>query len=308
MTMSRALWKGAISFGLVHIPVELHPAEQRKETSFAMLDKRDLSPVGYKRFNKKTGKEVAWEQIVKGYEYEKDRFVVLSDEDFRRANVAATQTVDIAGFVPMADIPPPYFETPYYLVPTARGKKVYALLRDTLRNTHKAAVAQVVIRTTPHLAALFPDGPMLMLNTLRYADELRSSDELDVPAESPKTAGVSARETELARKLVDDMSEKWNPNAFVNTYTRDLHRRIDEKIRRGETEVITEPDSSTEAPRSADIIDLTTLLKRSLDAKNVRTGAKRAVKAGEGSRGPGRAKISRHAASPRPAAAKRRRA
>src|SRR5258707_6005668 len=240
--MSRTLWKGAITFGLVHIPVELHPAEQRKETNFAMLDKRDLSPVGYKHFNKKTGKEVAWDQIVKGYEYEKDRFVVLSDEDFRRANVKATQTVDIAGFVPMGDIPLPYFETPYYLVPTAGGKKVYALLRDTLRNARKAAVAQVVIRTTPHLAALFADGPMLVLNTLRYGNELRGVGELDVPAASPKTAGVSAKEAELARKLVDDMSERWNPDAFVNTYTRDLHKRIDEKIRRGETKVITEPD------------------------------------------------------------------
>jgi DNA end-binding protein Ku len=279
--MSRALWKGAISFGLVHIPVELHPAEQRKGLSFSMLDKRDLSPVGYKRVSKKTGKEVAWEQIVKGYEYEKDRFVVLSDEDFRRANVEATQTIDIAAFVPATDIPPQFFETPYYLVPTDRGRKVYALLRDTLKNAKKVGVAQVVIRTTPHLAAVIPSGVLLLLDTLRYTDELRGIDDLSLPAVSSKVAGANAKEVELARKLVDDMSEAWNPREFVNSYTHDLMKRVEEKIARGETEVITEPEEGVPAPKSADIIDLTTLLKRSLETKKPRD-TKRASRAEPG--------------------------
>ena len=152
--MARALWKGAITFGLVHIPVELYPAEERKEFKFSMLDKRDFSPVGYKRYSKKSGKEVDWNNVVKGYEYEKDQYVVLSDEDFRRANVKASQTIDIEAFVPAGEIPPQYFDTPYYLVPTERGQKVYALLRETLRSTGRVAVAQVVIRTAQHLAVV----------------------------------------------------------------------------------------------------------------------------------------------------------
>jgi DNA end-binding protein Ku len=143
--MARALWKGAISFGLVHVPVELYPAEDRKEFKFSMLDKRDLSPIGYKRFNKDSGKEVEWDDIVKGYEYEKDQYVVLSDEDLRRANVKASQTIEIQAFVPADQIPLQHFDTPYYLAPIERGKKVYALLREALRATQRIAIAQVVI-------------------------------------------------------------------------------------------------------------------------------------------------------------------
>src|SRR6187402_2508845 len=167
--MARALWKGAITFGLVSIPVELYPAEDRKGFSFSMLDKRDLSPVGYKRFSKKSGKEVAWEDVVKGYEYEKGQYVVLSDEDFKRANVKASRTIEIQAFVPAKDVSPEFFETPYYLIPGDRGEKVYALLRETLRTTGRIAVAQFVLRTTPHLVAVQPVGPALMLLTLRYA-------------------------------------------------------------------------------------------------------------------------------------------
>src|SRR5438876_4856626 len=146
--MPRAIWKGAITFGLVHVPVELYPAEERREFKFSMLDKRDFSPVGYKRYSKKTGKEVEWSDVVKGYEYEKDQYVVLSDEDFRRANVKASQTIDIQAFVPDGEIPYEFFEAPYYVAPSGRGAKVYALLRETLRATKRIAVAQVVIRTT----------------------------------------------------------------------------------------------------------------------------------------------------------------
>src|SRR5262245_12631080 len=145
--MARALWKGAISFGLVHVPVELYPAEERKEFKFSMLDKRDFSPVGYKRYSKESGKEVAWEDVVKGYEYEKGQYVVLSDEDFRRANVKASQTIEIEAFVPAGQIPVEYFDTPYYLAPSERGQKVYALLRETLLATGRVAIGQVVIRT-----------------------------------------------------------------------------------------------------------------------------------------------------------------
>ncbi|MDQ6923539.1 MAG: Ku protein [Pseudomonadota bacterium] len=264
--MARALWKGAITFGLVHIPVELYPAEERKEFKFSMLDKRDFSPVGYKRYSKKSGKEVDWNNVVKGYEYEKDQYVVLSDEDFRRANVKASQTIDIEAFVPAGEIPPQYFDTPYYLVPTERGQKVYALLRETLRSTGRAAIAQVVIRTAQHLAVVVPVGKILMLNTLRYDDELRPTKDFALPAEGLKGAHVTSKEVDLAKRLIDDMTESWKASEFKDTYHQDLMRRIKEKIKKGETKEITEPESGeSEAPRSAQVIDLAALLKQSLD-------------------------------------------
>ena len=264
--MARALWKGAITFGLVHIPVELYPAEERKEFKFSMLDKRDFSPVGYKRYSKKSGKEVDWNNVVKGYEYEKDQYVVLSDEDFRRANVKASQTIDIEAFVPAGEIPPQYFDTPYYLVPTERGQKVYALLRETLRSTGRVAVAQVVIRTAQHLAVVVPVGKILMLNTLRYADELRPTKDFALPEEGLKGAHVTSKEVDLAKRLIDDMTEHWKASEFKDSYHQDLMRRIEEKIKKGETKEITEPDAEeTKAPRSAQVIDLAALLKQSLD-------------------------------------------
>src|SRR6266705_1908732 len=196
--MPRAIWKGAITFGLVHVPVELYPAEERREFKFSMLDKRDFSPVGYKRYSKKTGKEVEWSDVVKGYEYEKDQYVVLSDEDFRRANVKASQTIEIETFVPASAISAPYFETPYYLVPSERGQKAYTLLREALAHEKKIGIGQVVIRTKQHLVALIPDGPALMMNVLRYANEVRHTDGLSLPPKTAKAAGVSERELQLA--------------------------------------------------------------------------------------------------------------
>ena len=263
--MARALWRGAITFGLVNIPVELYPAEDRKAFQFSMLDKRDLSPVGYKRYSKATGKDIEWQNIVKGYEYEKDQYVVLSDEDFRRANVKATQTIDIRAFVGADEIPPEYYETPYYLAPDKRGQKVYALLRETLKSAQRVAVAEVVIRTTQHLAAVIPSGRLLLLMTLRYQDELRPVKELDLPPESAKAAGLNDKEIDLAKRLVGDMSEHWNPSEFKDTYHQDLMARIREKIKLGQTKELTKPETEGKsAPRSAQVIDLAELLKQSL--------------------------------------------
>ncbi len=265
--MARPLWKGDISFGLVNIPVELYPAQEHKEFEFSMLDKRDFSPVGYKRYSKKTNKEVKWADVVKGYEYEKDQYVVLTDEDFRRANVKASQTIDIQAFVPGVEIPVQYFDTPYFLAPTERAKKVYALLRETLHATGRVAIAQVVIHTTQHLAAVVPAGRALMLNTMRYPDQLRQPDRLDFPAEGLKAAGVTAKEIDLAKRLVVDMAEHWKPTEFRDTYHADLMRRINEKIKKGETKEITESDEdSSDKPRSAQVIDLAALLRQSLQA------------------------------------------
>lgn len=261
--MARGLWKGAISFGLVNVPVELHSAKRRtSELDMTMLDKRDLAPVGYKRVNKATGKEVPWAEVVKGYEYRNDKYVVLSDEDFRRANPEAAKTVDIQAFVELADIAPQYFETPYYLVPGKRGEKAYALLRDTLKKAGKAGIATVMIRTRQYLAALIAQDELLVLNTLRYHDELKKASEFEIP-----DAKVSAKEMDMAMRLVDDMADKWQPARYKDTFKDDLLKRIEEKVEAGQTEEITEPEKGAREPKSADVVDLMSLLKKSIEKK-----------------------------------------
>lgn len=261
--MARGLWKGAISFGLVNVPVELHSAKRRtSELDMTMLDKRDLAPVGYKRVNKATGKEVPWAEVVKGYEYRNDKYVVLSDEDFRRANPEAAKTVDIQAFVELADIAPQYFETPYYLVPGKRGEKAYALLRDTLKKAGRAGIATVMIRTRQYLAALIAQDGLLVLNTLRYHDELKQASEFEIP-----DAKVSTKEMDMAMRLVDDMADKWQPARYKDTFKDDLLKRIEEKVEAGQTEEITEPEKGAREPKSADVVDLMSLLKKSIEKK-----------------------------------------
>ena len=267
--MPHALWNGAISFGLVHIPVVLSSAENRNSFDLTMLDRRNMKPVGVKRYNKETEKEVGWDDIVKGYEYEKERYVVLTDEDFKRANIDATQTVDIVAFVDAEEVAPTYFETPYYLVPDKRGEKGYALLRETLKATHKIGIATVVIRTRQYLAALIPSGDVMVLNTLRYQNELKSAKDLEVPSGNLKASGVSPREIEMAKKLVAEMTEPWKPERYRDTYHDDLMKLIDKRIKAGKTEVITEAEAEEdqEKPARGEVIDLMALLKRSVQAK-----------------------------------------
>src|SRR5437868_11179381 len=261
--MPRSIWRGAISFGLVHIPVVLSSAENRNSFDLTMLDRRNMKPVGFKRYNKDTEKEVAWEDIVKGYEYEKDRYVVLTDEDFKRANVEATQTIDIMAFVKSEEVAPTYYETPYYLAPDKRGEKGYALLRETLKTTEKIAIATVVIHTRQYLAALIPNGDVIVLNTLRYTNELKLTKDLDVPSGNLKASGVSPREIEMAKTLVEEMSEPWKPERYRDTYHEDLMKLIDKRIKAGKTEVITEPDEHETEPVRGEVIDLMALDRKS---------------------------------------------
>jgi DNA end-binding protein Ku len=226
-----------------------------------------MKPVGFKRYNKETEKEVGWDDIVKGYEYEKERYVVLTEEDFKRANVEATQTVDIVAFVDAEEVAPTYFETPYYLAPDKRGEKGYALLRETLKATNKIAIARVVIRTRQYLAALIPSDGVIVLNTLRYKNELKSAKDLDVPSGNLKASGVSPREIEMAKKLVDEMTDRWKPDRYRDTYHDDLMKLIDKRIKAGKTEVITEAGEGEEKPARGEVIDLMALLKRSVEAK-----------------------------------------
>src|SRR5690349_446480 len=291
--MARGLWKGAISFGLVNVPVELFSAQKRSaDIDLTMLDRRDMAPVGYKRVNKASGKEVPWEDVVKGYEYEDDKYVVLSEEDFRRANPEASKTVDIVAFVHLADIAPIYFETPYYLGPGKRGEKAYALLRDAMAKAGKAGIATVVIRTKQYLAALVAQDEALILNTLRYANELKSAQDLDIP-DKLKGQKASSKELDMALTLIDDMADEWRPEKFHDTYHEDLMQRIEQKIKAGQTEEITEPEKEERPSKSADVIDLMSLLKKSVEGG--RKGAAR-EKEPERERKPKRAARKRRAA------------
>jgi DNA end-binding protein Ku len=261
--MARALWKGAISFGLVHIPVELHKAVESHDLDLTMLDKRDFSPIGFKRYNKATGKEVTWDNIVKGYEYSDGEYVVLSDEDLRLANPKATQTIDIMAFVDADSVPLTFFETPYYLSPGRGGDKVYALLRETLRKAGRIAIATVVIRTRQHLCALVAVGDGILMNTLRYATEIRSPEDLKLPGDS----GITDKELKMALSLVEDMSEKWKPKEYHDTYREDVLKLVEKKVQAGQTHTITEPSGEAPAPKASNVVDLVALLKQSLGSK-----------------------------------------
>jgi len=265
--MARSLWKGAISFGLVHIPVEMYPATSNKGLDLNMLDRRDFSPIGFKRYNKTTGKEVGWDDIIKGYEYEEGEYVVLSDEDLRRANPESTQTIDILAFVDAGEVPLIYYDQPYYLAPGKGGDKVYALLRDTLKKVGKIGIAHVVIRVKQHLAALHCLDDAIVMNTLRYPDEIRDAGELKIPAANAKGAAVSDKELKMAMALVQGMSEDWKPSQYSDTYREDVMAMIDKKIKAKETKTITMPDPDDKPAKSANVIDLVALLQASLGKK-----------------------------------------
>lgn len=275
--MSRIIWKGAISFGLVNIPVALKAASRSHTLDLDLLDQRDMAPVGYQRINKHTGKVIDNEHIVKGYQYEKDEYVLLSDEDFRQANVEATQTVDIVSFVEADSIPPYYFDTPYYLEPDKRGERGYALLHETMRKTGRAALALVVLRNRQHLAALLVVGKALVLNTMRFADEVVPIEDLSLPA-GGKGKAASPREVAMAAKLVKDMSEDWKPEQYRDTYRDDLMARIHAKIKAGKTHLLT-PASEEAAPsgKGAKVIDMMALLKQSIGHRG-RAGARPATR------------------------------
>ncbi|MBR8179599.1 Ku protein [Burkholderia ambifaria] len=259
----RMIWKGAISFGLVHVPVQLFPATRTVKPSFRLLDKRSMDPVGYRQINKRTGKEVTREDIVRGYEYEKERYVVLTDEEIRAANPESTQTVDILTFVDADAVSFLYLDTPYYLVPDRKGEKVYALLRDALKDSGKIGIALVVMRDRQHLGALIPVGPLLALDTLRWQEELRPLDELSVPTEDAKRAGVTARELTMAKKLIDDMAGKWTPDEYHDTFRDDILELVERKVRSGKIEEIEDRPAQT-GRAATNVVDLTELLKRSL--------------------------------------------
>ncbi len=272
--MARAIWKGSISFGLVEIPVGLYAAESRDEVGFTMLDKRDFSPVGYKRYNKATGEEIAWGEIVKGYEYDPGEYVLMTDEDLKAAAPKKTQTIDIVGFVDREEVAPWFFEAPYYLEPLKKDSKGYALLREALTHSKKVGIARFILRTRENLAALIARGPVLVLNTLRYAHEIRDPGELTVPGDNLARLGVSSRELQMAEQLIEGMTDKWDPAAFKDTYREDLMKLVEEKVRAGQTKQVWQPKGETGTQQRAEVVDLMPLLRQSLEKRGAGGRAK----------------------------------
>jgi DNA end-binding protein Ku len=252
----KALWKGAINFGLVMIPVSLIPATRREELKFRLLRKSDLSPVNYKRVAEADGKEVHWDEIVKGYEYERDKFVVLKEEDFARVDVEATQSVEIINFVNLKDVEPLLFYKPYYLEVGKGGDKAYVLLRDALLKAGKIAIATVVIRTRQRLAAVKPQRNGLILELMHFPEELIDVSEFKAPAE--RTAGKA--ELRMANQLIESMTSKWDPDIYTDEYHYALEKMIQEKIEVGHEEHRTPPKKK----RPANVVDLVSVLQDSI--------------------------------------------
>jgi DNA end-binding protein Ku len=262
--MARAIWKGSISFGLVNIPIALYPATRGEELKFRLLRKTDLSPVNYKRVAEKDGREVPWNEIVKGYEYEKGKYIVLKDEDFQRVDLEATQTVDIQDFVRQEEIDPMFFYKPYYLEPQKGGDKAYALLREALKDTNKVGIAKVVIKTRQYLAGVKPEDGALVLELMHFADELADPGKLHLPTK----VEIGKREMTMAKSLVDSMSSKWQPEKYKDDYREALMEVIEEKVEAGGKEIEEKPKK---APKPTKVIDLVSVLQKSLEE----SGAKR---------------------------------
>jgi len=259
----RAIWKGAISFGLVNIPISLFPATRREELKFHLLRKSDLSPVNYKRVAAADGKEVPWDEIVKGYEHEKGKFVVLAEEDFARVDIEATQTVDITDFVALDEVDPMYFYKPYFMEPAKGGEKSYGLLRQALEEGGKIGIAKVVIKTRQYLAAVKPEKRGLVLELMHFAEELIDAKELNIPARE-----ASKQELQMARALVDGMTSEWEPERYHDDYREKLEKIIEEKIEHPNAH----PKGAPRPPKSTKVVDLVSVLQRSIEQATASRG------------------------------------
>ena len=254
----RAIWKGSISFGLVNIPVGLYSATKPgSDIKLRMLRKSDHSPIKYKRVAEADDKEVAWEEIVKGYEYEKGEYVLVTDEDFERVNVPSTQTVDIKEFVELNEIDPMFFDQPYYLAPEKGGDKAYTLLREALTASGKVGIAKVVIKTREHLAAVKPNGKALVLELMHFSDELADPSELKLP-----NSDIGKKELNMAQSLIEQMSDKWDAGKYKDEYHEALIELIQQKIESGGEA----PKAKAREKKTTKIVDLADVLQQSLNA------------------------------------------
>ena len=270
--MPRAMWKGAIAFGLVNIPVELFSATRDHRPRFRLLHAKDESPVKYERVCQHEGKPVGWEDLVKGYEYDKGQFVVLTKDDFKTAALEKTKTIDILDFVDPKEVDERYFETPYYLQASKGADRAYALIREAIRDSGKIGIAKIILRDSQHLAAVEPIGDALVLTMMRFSDELADLDDFRFPS----TEGIRPAELKMAKQLVESLSAKWDPEKYTDEYTKNLMRVIQAKLKGKKPRL-----QERETPQQADVIDLMARLRASLEGKGGGRGA-------EGNRGSAR--------------------
>jgi DNA end-binding protein Ku len=267
--MARALWKGSLSFGLVNIPIELFTAVRDHRPKFRMLHAKDRSPVKFERICVRDGHPVAWQDLVKGYEYEKGRFVVLTKEDFQAAALRKTRTVDIVDFVKAEEIDDRYFETPYYLLPSKGGERAYALLRDAIKQSGRIGIAKFILRDAQHLAAVEVIGESLVLTVMRFADELVDQGQF----EFPRAEGARKQELEMAIALVNSLASEWDPAKYTDEYRDNLLRIIKGKMKGKHVKL-----EAAEEPRQAEVVDLMERLRKSLEQSGGGRGATRRTK------------------------------
>lgn len=272
--MPRPIWKGMITFGLVNIPVILYPAAIQNELHFHLVDKRDKGRIRYVRVNEKTGKEVPWEDIVKGYQYDEDQYVLLSEEDFKSIEQQNTRTIDIESFIDQDSLDKMDFDKPYYLVPDKRGEKGYVILRETLKNTKKIGITKVIIHTRQYLAALVAYQNSLVLNLLRYHNEIRKPDTFELPSANIKQYKITARELDIAKQLITSMAVKWRPENYKDEYKAILQQWIEEKIH----EKPGKKKKKQAQVKSSNVIDFVALLKKSLKQKSKSKISERKIK------------------------------
>jgi DNA end-binding protein Ku len=263
--MPRPIWNGTISFGLLNVPVQLFSGERSVDLHFRLLDSRDKQPIRYERVNAETGEEVPWKDIVKAFEYAKGSYVVIEEEEIRKAAPEATEMVEIEAFVDAASINPMYFEKPYYLVPGKKAEKGYVLLRQTLKKTGKVGVAKVVIRTRQYLSIVQPLDDALVLNLLRFPQEIVEPDEFKLP--SDKAVKVSAKEVAMATQLVESMATKWNPADYTDDFRSTLRKIIDTHVAKEQGKPAKASKTKTPAGATTNVVDFMSLLKKSLDEK-----------------------------------------
>lgn len=276
--MAGSIWKGSISFGLLNIPVTVQKAQEGSDLHFSMIDGKDHSPIKYKKVNGKTGEEVPWDRIVKGYEYEKGEYVIVSKEDLKAANPKASSMLEIEDFVDFSEIDLMFFEKPYYLVPQKNGTKGYFLLVEALAKTNKVAVGKIVIRTKQHLCVIMSKDGYLVMEMLRFAHEVLQTSEADYleNIEKPK---FSAKELKMAQELIEGMSSEWDPEQYKDTYEEDVMKIINKKLEEGEAYTIEEDGGEkTTKTTSGNLVDLMPLLKKSLEEKKKSSKKKTAKK------------------------------
>jgi DNA end-binding protein Ku len=279
------VWNGSISFGLLNVPVQIFSGERSVDLHFRLLDSRDQKPIRYERVNSETGEEVAWKDVVKAFEYEKGNYVVIPEQELRAAAPEMTETVEIEAFVERDAISPMYFEKPYFLVPGKKAEKGYVLLRETLKNTGRIGIGKVVIRTRQYLSALMPQGDALLLNLMRFPQELIEPDQFELPTGKLSDYRISARELEMAGQLLDSMTATWKPADYRDDFRDKLHKFVERRIAKASGSKRRDDEESAPIPKGAtNVVDFMALLKKSLAAKGGRGGRSSAVGASESPR------------------------